>query len=156
MIEETAYFPAWQHTSIIEDSLPWESGKTYSYPEFKEKYTLHDSSWIGLFSSIRYENSAILALLWDAHWIPDEIFESTGMVTEWPFLFIKLESLVEIVTRNLAPFDYPREIHHATLVEFEDGLKTLVVTGDGGDIEIGFRGKSVFLGLDREKQPLLI
>src|SRR5215216_2317656 len=99
MIEEE-YYPKWLYEAIVEDFLPWESAQNFPYEEFAQKYTFHDSVWIGLFANVTYEDTAILSIIWDACWLPDEIAESTAEVRKYPFLFIKLEKIVQILTKN--------------------------------------------------------
>lgn len=153
---EQNHLPNWLYEALILDSLPWEVGKVWSYAEFEERYTLHDSQWIGAFANLQYYNSLTLALIWDAHWIPDEIRESTSIVDEWPFLFIKLEAVESIITKDLVALNYQREVESSSFTERESGSKVLKITGDGGKIEINFGGKMAFLALDHEKRPLLI
>lgn len=158
MIEEEKYFPDWLFESIIEDFLPWQSAKNYSYEEFAEKYTLHDSLWIGLFANITYEDTAILAIIWDAVWLPDEIARSTSNVLEYPFLFIKLEKTHQIITRNYQDIGkIQRGISNAEFSIIKDGKKSLIIFDHyGGEVEVIFSGEIKFLGLNREKQILQI
>lgn len=157
MVEEGKYFPDWLYEAIIED-LPWKSAKNYSYEEFAEKYTFHDSFWIGLFASVAYEDTAILAIIWDAVWLPDEIAKSTSNVLEYPFLFIRLEKINQILTRNYKDIgNIQRGISDASFSVMENGKKSLVVFDHyGGEVEIVFSGEMKFLGLDREKKVLPI
>ncbi|HEV2798897.1 MAG TPA: hypothetical protein VGW12_00270 [Pyrinomonadaceae bacterium] len=83
----------WVYREVVEDTLPWSEAKEYSFQQFSEKYTLHDSVWIGLFYDVAYENNVILAIIWDAVWLPDEIARSTSIVAEWPLLFVNIEGL---------------------------------------------------------------
>lgn len=157
MIEEK-YFPDWLYESIIEDFFPWESAREYSYEEFSQKYTLHDSIWIGLFANITYEDEAVLAIIWDSCWLPDEIAKSTSEVVEYPFLFIKLEKITQILTRNYKDNGgIQRGISNSKFFTMEEDKKSLTVFDHyGGEIEIIFCGEMKFLGLDREKKVLPI
>jgi hypothetical protein len=158
MFEEEKYFPDWLHEAIVEDFLPWESAKNYSYEEFSEKYTLHDSLWVGLFANVSYEDAAILAIIWDAVWLPDEIAKSTANVMKYPFLFIKLEEINQILTRNYKDVGgIQRGITNAEFLILENNKKSLkVIDHYDGEVEIVFSGKMKFLGLDREKKVLPI
>ncbi len=40
-----------------------------------------------------YKNNVILAIIWDAVWLSDEIAQSTSIVAEWPLLFVKIEGV---------------------------------------------------------------
>jgi hypothetical protein len=76
-MSEEEYFPNWLFEAIVEDYLPWELASDYSYEKFAEKYTLHDSLWVGLFANVTYEDTAILVFMWDSVWLPDEIAKTT-------------------------------------------------------------------------------
>lgn len=158
MVEEEKYYPDWLYEAIVEDLLPWESAKNYSYEEFSKIYTLHDSIWIGLFANITYEDEAILAIIWDSFWLPDEIAASTSAVIEYPFLFIKLEKITQILTRNYKDIGgIQRGISDSKFSTLEDDKNSLIITDHyGGEVEIVFRGAIKFLGLDREKKVLQI
>jgi hypothetical protein len=150
------HLPSWIYEAIVLDILPWESGRRYSYSDFATKYTFHDSTWIGLFQNLAHENCAVLSIIWDAHWLPDEVYPSTPIVARWPLLFIKLQDVESIITTNLIALDYEREIVESKFRELENGLKALTIRGDGGDVEVRFKGEMIFLGLDRQKEPLAI
>ncbi len=158
MVEDEKYYPNWVYESIIEDFLLWESAKIYSYEEFSKKYTLHDSIWIGLFSNITYEDSAILAIIWDSCWLPDEIAESTSEVVKYPFLFIKLENVTQILTRNYKDIGgIQRGISNSRFSLLDSGEQSLIVIDHyGGEVEAIFKGEIKFLGLNREKKILPI
>ncbi|MEH2281965.1 MAG: hypothetical protein V7K90_11670 [Nostoc sp.] len=74
MIEN--YYPSWLSQELINNCLPWQSGKNMSFRDFNEQYTLHDSDWIGIFYNIGYEQIITLAIDWDSVWLPDEIKKS--------------------------------------------------------------------------------
>ena len=92
--------PDWFYREIVEDYLPWEQGRKTNFTEFNKKYTLHDSGWIGIFFNVAYEQTATLAIRWDAVWLPDEIAESTSIVSNWPYLFIQLKNIEQFSTSN--------------------------------------------------------
>jgi hypothetical protein len=152
------YYPKWLYEAIVEDYLPWAKAKNCSYGGFSEKYTLHDSIWVGLFSDVSYENNAILVILWDAVWLPDEVAESTSKVDEWPFLFIKTEDAEQIITRGYKDIGgLQRGIAKAHLTEIDENKKSFVVYDHyGGEVEVIFGGQMKFLGIDREKQVIEI
>lgn len=155
---EKEYYPKWLYEAIVEDFLPWEKAQTLSYKEFSDKYTLHDSIWIGLFANVTYEDTAILSIIWDAVWLPDEIAESTSEVMNDPFLFIKLEKTKEIITRNYQEIgNIQRGIAKSEFNKFDKNKKSFIVYDHyGGEVEIKFCGQMKFLGIDREKQVLEI
>lgn len=64
--------PEWLYKSIIESDFDWENVKQINFDYFHEKYTLHDSLWIGSFVDNAYEDTCILAFELDWFWLPDE------------------------------------------------------------------------------------
>ena len=156
MIEVTKYYPDWLFEALIEDFLPWEIGKQYSFEEFASKYTFHDSSWIGLYLNLKYENSATIALIWDPYFLPDDTHEKAPMVQDWPFLFVRITSLMQVVTDGLTSFDFPREVQSAESKVLGAAKQSLIFNCDGGQIKIDYSGDMTFLSLDRDKVPLSI
>jgi hypothetical protein len=150
-------YPDWLYQSIIDNTLNWKEAKEYSFQEFSEKYTLHDSYWIGLFYDVAYENNIILAIVWDAVWLPDEIVPSTSIVSEWPLLIIKVEDVLQVSTSGYKDIGcISRGIATAEIEDIDD--KHLLVISDhyGGNVEITFSGKLKFLGIDRKGECLPI
>lgn len=149
-------FPAkWVPEKLVLDLLPWENAKYCSYQEFFDTYTLHDSEWLALFANVAADNSVVVAVIWDAHFIPDDIFATPRYVPEWPYLFIKLSEVEEIKTAGLAAIGRRREISDTTFLETEEG-NLLEIKAAGGNVEILFRGEMAFLALDRDGKRLNI
>ena len=147
----------WLYGAVIRDTLPWGEGKGYSFQEFSEKYTLHDSIWVGVFYDVAYEDSAVLAIIWDAVWLPDELTQSTSAVGEWPLLFIKVGGASQVSASGYQDIGgIQRGIAGAEIVKV-DGTDLLVVTDHyGGSVEISFTGNLMFLALDRDRRVLPI
>lgn len=154
LLSTSDYLPDWTYRAIVEDLLPWQAGRTCSFDEFEKTYTLHDSSWIGLFAGINLDSNVTLSIIWDPFWMPDEVHRSTSIVKEWPLLFIKIRDVQEIDISKLAALDYGRTICGAEFGALDDDLSQLIVVCDGGEVRIKFTGETVFLGLDREAKPL--
>jgi hypothetical protein len=150
-------YPEWLYQSIIEDTLKWDEAEKLSFQEFSGKYTLHDSYWIGLFYDVAYEDNAILAIVWDAVWLPDDIALSTTVVSQWPLLFIKVGKVLQVSTSGYKDVGgISRGIARAEVVEVDE--KHLLIISDhyGGSVEISFSGKLQFLCLDRGRKVLAI
>jgi hypothetical protein len=149
--------PGWFYEALIEDSFSWPDGVSMSFEEFAQKYTLHDSYWIGAFLNIAYEPTVTLAILWDAMWLPDQVKESTPIVNDWPYLLIQLSGV-----EQFSPGQYKdvmgacRTISGHEVVEV-DGKKILEIDDVyGSQIQIVYRGKEVFLALEKDKHRLEI
>lgn len=149
--------PDWLYREVIEDTLPWNEAKECSFQEFSEKYTLHDAIWIGLFYDVAYENNVILAFIWDAVWLPDEIAQRTSVVAEWPLLFVKIGEVLRVTTTGYKDIGgLQRGIGRAG-IEQVDGTNRLVIADHyGGDVEISFVGRLRFLGVDKDRRALPI
>jgi hypothetical protein len=150
-------YPDWLYRELVEDYLPWHQGRSISFTKFNQKYTLHDSNWIGIFFNIAYEQTAILAIQWDAVWLPDEIATSTSIVSDWPYLFIQLKNIEQIGTSNYV--DIMGTCRTISGCEFEeiDGKKFLAIDDVfGGQINIIYQGDETFLAMDKDKHTLSI
>ena len=64
--ESRPYFPDWLRQGLIENSFPWERSYEHQLSTFLEKYTLHDSLWIGVW--VRPDFGAVAAIRWEVAW----------------------------------------------------------------------------------------
>jgi hypothetical protein len=149
--------PDWLYKELVEDYLPWEQGRKINFTEFNKKYTLHDSGWIGIFFNVAYEQTATLAIRWDAVWLPDEIAKSTSIVSDWPYLFIQLRNIEQFSSSNYDNIgSLPRSISGCEFEEI-DGKKFLAINDVfGGQINIIYRGEETFLAMEKDKRILSI
>jgi hypothetical protein len=141
----------------MQHTLPWGEGREYSFAEFSEKYTLHDSAWVGLFHDVGYEDSVILAFLWDAVWLPNELARSISNTGDWLLLLVKVERVSRVSTSGYA--DIGGILRGIGGAEFgrAKGANLLTITDHyGGRVEIYFAGKMVFLALDGDERVLPI
>jgi hypothetical protein len=149
--------PDWFYKELVEDSLPWEEGIKMSFTEFSQKYTLHDSGWIGIFFDVAYEQTATLAIQWDAVWLPDEIAKSTSIVSDWPYLFIKLKNIEQFSTSNYDDIgSLPRSIFGCELEEIDRKKFLAIDDVFGGQINIIYQGEETFLAMEKDKRILSI
>jgi hypothetical protein len=73
---------------VIDDSLPWERSIQSHIDAFLQKYTLHDSYWIGLHTNCGLEDSAVAIIRFDPVW-NSSVSTPTSLVADWPVLFIR-------------------------------------------------------------------
>lgn len=73
---------------LIEDSLPWDRSIQSHIDAFLQKYTLHDSYWIGLHTNCGLEDSAVAVIRFDPIW-NSSVSAPTSLVSNWPLLFIR-------------------------------------------------------------------
>jgi hypothetical protein len=149
--------PDWVYKELVENYLPWEEGIKMSFTKFNTKYTLHDSGWIGIFFNVAYEQTATLAIRWDAVWLNDEIAKSTSIVSDWPYLFIQLTNIEQFSTSNYDDIgSLPRSISGYKFEEI-DGKKFLKIDDVfGGQINIIYQGEETFLAMEKDKRILSI
>ena len=57
---------------------------------FLEKYTLHDSNWIGLFTDCAYADTAVAAVCFDPVW-NSSVSTPTSVCADWPLLFLRFK-----------------------------------------------------------------
>lgn len=147
----------WLYEAVIRDTLPWGEAKGCSFREFSEKYTLHDSVWVGVFYDVAYDDSAVLAIIWDAVWLPDELAQSTSVVGEWPLLFIKVGGASRVSTSGYKDIGGLQRGIAAAEIKEAGGTDILVITDHyGGSVEVSFSGELMFLALDRDRRVLPI
>lgn len=81
---------------ILEGDLPWECSVEAHIDSFLEKYTLHDSNWIGLFTDCAYEDTVIAIIGFDPVW-NSSVSTSTSVCADWPLLFLRFKSVSAIL-----------------------------------------------------------
>lgn len=150
-------YPDWLYQAVIEDDLPWHEAKECSFQEFSEKYTLHDSHWLGLFHDVAYENNVTLVIVWDPYWLPAEIAQRSSFVAEWPFLFVRIENVSQVSTSGYVDIEGVQRGIAMAEIERVDRTNLLVVSDHyGGSVEISFVGRLKFLAFDVNQKSLSI
>jgi len=135
--------------------LPWEQAWAADFRTFAERFTLHDSNWIGLFLDLSEGNEAILAVEWDGHWLPEplrtECMEDSASppAPDWPFLLMRIAALRAV---QLSGYETPcsgRQISQAAL-SVEEGVNILEIADFlGGTACLEFTGRMQFLAFRR-------
>lgn len=144
---------------IARYDLPWQSAWKTSFAEFADRYTLHDSIWIGILLPLSEGNEAILAIEWDAYWLPDADLRQCGdgprASVPWPFLVMRIFSI-----RNLSFAGFEQELSQRAISEavhsqFEDvqAVEFYDILGDG--VRIEYSGMIEILGLRKSDGQLL-
>jgi len=80
---------------ILDGQLPWDRSVELHIDAFLEKYTLHDSYWIGLFADCAYEDVAIAAINFDPVW-NSSVGTPTSVCADWPFLLLRFKCVSAI------------------------------------------------------------
>ena len=82
--------PDWLGRAIEQDDLPWGEALVTTMPEFLARYSLHDSTWRGLF--LRAGGVGVATVQWDTHWSRERVplIDAEAEEHGWPFLFIRL------------------------------------------------------------------
>ena len=73
---------------LVDDSLPWDRSIQLHIEAFLQKYTLHDSYWIGLHTNCGFEDAAVAVICFDPVW-NSSVSAPTSLVANWPLLFIR-------------------------------------------------------------------
>jgi hypothetical protein len=76
---------------ILNDNLPWDRSVELHIDAFLEKYTLHDSLWIGLFADCGFEDAVIAVVRFDPVW-NSSVSAPTSVCADWPLLFLRFKS----------------------------------------------------------------
>jgi hypothetical protein len=77
---------------IIEGSLPWDRSVQLHIDGFLERYTLHDSHSIGLFTDCAFEDTVVAVICFDPIWNPS-VGTPTSICRDWPLLFLRFTSV---------------------------------------------------------------
>src|SRR5437868_1574026 len=87
---------------LVRYELPWDQAWEADFRAFSERFTFHDSKWIGVFLLPQEGNEAVLAFEWDAHWLPEPlrsegcVDESAPPLDKWPLLFVFVPDLLSV------------------------------------------------------------
>src|SRR5262249_55582522 len=140
---------------LARDHLPWTRAWAADFSSFAERFTLHDSYWIGLFLPLSEANEAVLAVEWDGHWLPEPLRtecvddQASPPVPSWPILFLRISDLQAVQLFEYRDSYSGRAISDAES-SIEDGVNVLqIVDIFGGTVRLEFRGKMEFLALRR-------
>ena len=156
-MEDEQFYPDWLYKKLIENELPWDQKANLSFESFFEKYTLHDSFWVGLFCHVAFDQSVTIAFQWDSVWLPDEIKEGTSHVDDWPYLFVQLEGVKEVSTDNYEELNgINRAIGGAEIVKIDGANHLAIDDVYGGQVNIVFTGEYSILALNPDCSVLKI
>lgn len=84
-------YPAWLGAGLL-NGFDWSVGASSTMPRFLDEYTLHDSSWIGLWGEPGFETTILIG--WDTHWSRGRLpYPIEGAPSGYPYLLIQFERL---------------------------------------------------------------
>lgn len=123
---------------IVEDYLPWNRSTQMHIKTFLQRYTLHDSYWIGLQMGCAWGDTAIAVIRFDPVW-NSSVSGPTSAVADWPLLFLRFNC---VNTIRLAGFrdngGVQRGISGAT-VEGISEEEVVTVIGDHYGASVSFQ-----------------
>lgn len=156
-MDDEQLYPDWLSKKLVEDDLPWGEKSPLSIESFFEKFTLHDSYWVGVFHHLGFDQSVTLAFEWDAVWLPDEIKKSTSLVKEWPYLFFQINGVEEINTANyIDTGNVNRAIAGGEVLNIEGSNHLAIDDVYGGQVNIVYKGELSILALNPDGSTLAI
>lgn len=89
---EEHYDPDWLRKGLIDGAFPWGSGYAGTLARFLDRYSLHDSFWVGLW--LQTTGRGIAVIRWDLAWNqPIDDKEEREEVPFWPILLVHFERL---------------------------------------------------------------
>ena len=146
---------------MARDELPWGQAWKADFSAFADRFTLHDSLWIGIFLNVRETKEAVLVVEWDAHWLPEPLRTDALKGSPGPpgfgdpLLFMRTPELVAV---QLSGYDQScggRAIDDLTWSV--DGKVNTVEIFDiiDGVVRLHFGGTMDFLALDRQNGEVL-
>jgi hypothetical protein len=138
---------------LARDELPWHRAWVADFPTFDERFTLHDSTWIGAFLALREQNEVILIVEWDAHWLPEPLrTECMGDAAGapafgCPFLLIRVPAVRGMELSGYEQSCGGRAISYAALSVSGKVMILEIVDFAGGTVRLDFSGRLEFLAL---------
>ncbi|VAW72669.1 hypothetical protein MNBD_GAMMA10-2535 [hydrothermal vent metagenome] len=157
-MNEEQLYPHWLYKKLIENDLPWDEKSNLTLESFTDKYTLHDSFWIGVFHHVAFDQSVTLAFQWDFFWLPDKIKEKTSQADDWPYLFFKINNVLEVSTANFEDLGciINRAIGGSEILTLEGEFHLAIDDVYGGQVNIVFTGSHSILALNPDGSILKI
>jgi len=156
-LESEQFYPNWLYRKLIEDDLPWDQKASLTLETFFEKFTLHDSYWVGIFHHVAFDSSVTLAFQWDSVWLPEEVKKGTSHVDDWPYLFFQIDGVKEMRTSNFEELDgINRAIGGGEYLMLEGESNLAIDDVYGGQVNISFSGGASILALNPDGSILII
>jgi hypothetical protein len=156
-LEDEQLYPDWLSKKLIEDDLPWGDKSSLSIESFFEKFTLHDSYWVGVFHHLGFDQSVTLAFEWDAVWLPDEIKRNSSLVEEWPYLFFQINGVKEISTANYNDLgSVNRAIAGGEVLNIDGNNHLAIDDVYGGQVNLVYNGELTIMALNPDGSSLAI
>jgi len=147
---------------LARGDLPWAQAWTADFSAFAERFTLHDSNWIGLFIPGAEENEAYLVIEWDGHWLPEPL-RTTCMedsphqsCPSWPILFIKVSGMSGVQLFDFENVSCGGKVICEAEFSVQEGIKVLEIENMfGGAVRLKYSGSTKFLALSRKNFQIL-
>lgn len=159
-------YPNWLGLGLL-NGFSWSASAEATMPRFLDEYTLHDSSWIGLWSEPEFETVALIG--WDTHWSRGRLpYPVEGTPGGYPYLLIQFGWMYRLglsfeadATATIASASSrlvkPSECSFSPRVGLSERVfQTIVAPISGGDVELWHGGATRFLCLDGAGRPLPI
>jgi hypothetical protein len=146
-------YPTWIGHKLINGDLPWEQADNLSFEQFHQGYTLHDSSWIGIFHH-GFTQTVTLAVDWDEVWLPERLKQD---VSGGVYLFIRLSQVTETSTLQqndeISSFNCIFGSEDTAI----DGTRLLSIDILGGAVYITYQDDApLFLAITNDERVLML
>jgi len=99
-------YPAWLKRGLIDGDLPWSAALDVDLPAFLAQYTLHDSLWLGIWTS---SIETVAVIRWDTFWHRDVLPYPSSLVANWPILLIQFELVYQVAILTTRAVDMLRD-----------------------------------------------
>ena len=149
----TQTLPGWLCQQIVLDTLPWD--RALSYQAFCDRYTLHDSHWLGLFQAAQ---NAVACIRWDTLWLPDTLFNQID-AADTVYLFLNFDQLLGVTFTpgdavESAETEFPAAIARVELEPVDEQQVLLVNDVNGASTTVVFQGEPRCLAIARQNQVI--
>lgn len=148
-------YPEWLGRCLLENQLPWHLGRSLSWSEFRQKYTLENALWVGAFADWAYGRSMTLVFNWEPYRQNPDLYPES-IHSPWLFLMIQVNGIASVRTYGYEPVlsgvHLQRSIAQVTQVE-----QTLILQDEfDAIVKITFTEDLVFLVLDENRTAIVL
>jgi hypothetical protein len=108
-------YPKWLKELSFGDCFDWEESIRTTFSHLLEHITLHDSYWCEMHSYA--DNSLNLIINFDAIWNTEILGHKGPAVKEWPYLIIKINRYLNLISNSNQDCGTIIAIAHSELIE---------------------------------------
>lgn len=142
---------------IAESLVNWKLAEVLECEEFHQRFTLHDSHWIGLHTDVAWDGEATAVICFDPIW--NDIGEpKTSNCEKWPIMLIRFSGLCSIEIQDYTDIDGMQRgiaTAHSEVVD-KQKMRTIIADHYGGKVILNHDNLLEFLLFRFDGVPITI